>query len=985
LVSQDFFKFLLERGGNLFFKPVIGRAMKKILLAGIFLFVFCASLTLNAQWARTYGGSDFDRAFFIQQTSDGGYVAAGYTASDGAGISDFWVLKVSLAGIIEWQYTYGGSGDDVAYAVQETSDEGYIIAGYTYSFGAGESDCWILKLNSEGDIEWQYTYGGIGEDAAYAIQETSDGGYIVAGCTQFGSLTSDMWILKLTSEGDVEWQHIYGGTGDDKAYSVQETSEGGYIVAGSTQYLSTQYHDFWVLKLTSAGYFEWQRIYGGYGDDVAYFIQETSDEGYIVAGDSDSFGSNESELWILKLTSIGGVEWERIYGESDNDYLNSIQETSDEGYIVTGNTYSFGAGDSDILALKLSSEGNIEWQRTYGGSEEDVAYYIQETSDEGYIVAGYTDSFGAGESDFLLLKLFSDGDVSPACELVGSSDATVQNTSSIALYSNITAQPTSAQPQSTEVSPQETSASSNLLCEAQPTISGTVKTEAEIGLEGVTITFSGEQGTATTDSEGSYSHQVSYGWSGEATPSKTGYIFSPSSRTYNSLTSDQTEQDYTATVVYTISGSVKTGGGVGIEGVEITFSAGQGTATTNSEGSYSHLVIEGWSGDATPSKTCYTFSPSSRTYTNVVSDQSGQDYTGTMLTYTISGTIIVAASAAPLSGVVMEGLPGSPTTDASGYYEAIVDCGWSGTVTPTRTRYVFSPSSRTYDDLSSDQAGQDYDAYPGWIISGSVKTEADEGIAGVEIAFSGVETTATTSADGSYSATVIEGWSGDATPYKTCYNFSPSSRSYSDLASDQTNQDYTGSLIQYTLTIDAGEGGTTEPSPGSHDYDCGTLAEITATPNSGYDFSDWSGDVPSGYENDNPLIFTMNSDKSLTANFKRKPLWERLCFIATAAYNSPLHPHVRILRDFRDEYLLSSRQGRVLVNLYYKYSPPVAEFITKHKALKVMVRINLLPFVALSYSMLHFGPIITALTLLFIFLLPIFLIRFYRKKTRSIA
>jgi uncharacterized delta-60 repeat protein len=960
--------------------------MKRIILAGIFVFVFCGSLILNAQWARTYGGSDFDRAFFIQQTSDGGYVVAGYTASDGAGISDIWVLKLSLAGVIEWQHAYGGSGDDVAYAVQETSDEGYIVAGYTYSFGAGESDYWILKLTSEGEIEWEFTYGGIGDDAAYAIQETSDGGYIVAGHTHFfGAPTSDTWILKLTSEGDIEWQHIYGGTGDDKAYAVQETSEGGYIVAGSTQYLGALDHDFWVLKLTSAGFREWQRIYGGFGDDVAYSIQETSDEGYIVAGDTDSFGNKKSELWILKLTSLGNVEWESIYGGSADDYLNCIKETSDGGYIVTGNTYSFGAGDSDILAFKLSSLGNIEWQRTYGGSEEDAAYYIQDTNDGGYVVAGYTDSFGAGGSDFLLLKLFTDGDIDPACELVGSSDATVQDTSSFAVYTNIPPQLTGAQLQSTEIFPQETSATSNLLCEAQPTISGTVKTEGGIGIEGVTIAFSGEQGTATTGSDGSYSHSVSYGWSGTATPSKAGYIFSPSNITYTSLTSDQTDQDYTATVVYTISGSVKTGGGVGIEGVEITFSAGQGTTTTDSEGSYSHLVVEGWSGEATPSKTCYTFSPSSLTYTNVTSDQSNQDYTGTMLTYTISGTISVAASAAPLSGVVMGGLPGSPTTDASGYYEATVDCGWSGTVTPTMTRYVFSPTSRTYDDLGSDQAGQDFEAYPGWIISGLVKTAADEGIAGVVITFSGVETTATTSADGSYSATLIEGWSGDATPFKICYSFSPSSLSYSNLTSDQSNQDYTGARIQYTLTINSGGGGTTEPSPGSHDYDCGRLVEITATADSGYEFSNWSGDVPSGYENDNPLIFTMESDNSITANFSRIPLWDRLCFIATAAYDSPLHPHVRILRDFRDKYLMPSKLGRTLVNLYYKYSPFAAEFITKNTALRIAVRVNLLPFVALSYSMLHFGPVVTAAMLLFILALPIFLVWSHRRKARSIA
>jgi len=143
--------------------------------------------------------------------------------------------------------------------------------------------------------------------------------------------------------------------------------------------------------------------------------------------------------------------------------------------------------------------------------------------------------------------------------------------------------------------------------------------------------------------------------------------------------------------------------------------------------------------------------------------------------------------------------------------------------------------------------------------------------------------------------------------------------------------------------------------------------------------------VPSGYENDNPLIFTMISDRSITANFKRIPFWERLCFIATAAYDSPLHPHVGILRDFRDTYLLPSRLGRTLVDLYYKYSPSAAELIAKNKALRIMVRINLLPLVAFSYSMLHFGPVITAVMLLLIFLIPIFLIRFQRRKTRSSA
>jgi hypothetical protein len=181
------------------------------------------------------------------------------------------------------------------------------------------------------------------------------------------------------------------------------------------------------------------------------------------------------------------------------------------------------------------------------------------------------------------------------------------------------------------------------------------------------------------------------------------------------------------------------------------------------------------------------------------------------------------------------------------------------------------------------------------------------------------------------------------------------------------------------------EGGTAQPSQGSYDYDCGALVEITANPNNNYEFTGWSGDVPLGYENDNPLIFTIMSDVSLTASFRKIPFWERLCFIATAAYDSPVHPHVKILRDFRDAFLVPNKLGRALVNLYYTYSPIVADLISKNKALRIMVRVNLLPLVAFSYSMLHFGPVITALLLLLIFVLPIYLARLYRKKARSIA
>jgi uncharacterized repeat protein (TIGR02543 family) len=271
----------------------------------------------------------------------------------------------------------------------------------------------------------------------------------------------------------------------------------------------------------------------------------------------------------------------------------------------------------------------------------------------------------------------------------------------------------------------------------------------------------------------------------------------------------------------------------------------------------------------------------------------------------------------------------------------------------------------------------------------SIKIQAAGGLSGVVMG--GLPGNPTTDASGNYSGTVDYRWSGTVTPSKAGYSFNPSSRTYSNVTSDQLDQNYTASIIKYTLTISAGSGGTTEPAAGSYTYDSGTQVSVRAIPNSGYQFSGWSGDA-SGTTN--PITITMDSNKSITANFsktdgggdtegdgdsgKKSP-----CFIATAAYGSPLHPHLDVLRDFRDKYLIPTKVGRAFVNLYYKYSPFAADLIAKHKALKVVVRVSLLPLVAFSYSLLHFGPIITAVMPLFIFGLPIFLTLFFRRKMRQ--
>ncbi|NQT81047.1 MAG: hypothetical protein HQ555_11740 [Candidatus Aminicenantes bacterium] len=464
-----------------------------------------------------------------------------------------------------------------------------------------------------------------------------------------------MFFLAFTSflSLHAQWARTYGGIDHEVVYSIQQTSDGGYIVAGETSSFGAGGRDIWILKLSSTGVIEWQRTYGGIDNEYVLSIQQTSNGGYIIAGYTYSFGAGTYDIWVFKLSSTGAIEWQRTYGGSSGDGATSIQQTSDGGYIVAGWTFSFGAGGDDAWVLKLSSAGDVEWQRTYGGSALEAAWSIQQTSDGGYIVAGFTYSFSAGEDDFFVLKLYPDGDIDPSCGLIGSSYASVISTYVSPGNTNVTPSTTSVTPSTTSVTPQNTYASVTLLCEAP----------------------------------------------------------------------------------------------------------------------------------------------------------------------------------------------------------------------------------------------------------------------------------------------------------------------------------------KYTLTMSTTTGGTTDPAQGSHTYYDRTEVTMTAFSVRGYEFRGWKGSVSS---TNNPITITMNSDKSVQAIFRLLPEEEEgmkePCFIATAAYGSPLHPHIDILRDFRDKYLMPTKLGRTLVNLYYKYSPSVANLIANNKALKLIVRNQLVPFVAFSYMGVRFGLIVTTIVLVLILAIPVFSISFYRRK-----
>ena len=432
-------------------KPVI-----LIVLAVLTVLFFSSGGALADQWLKTYGGAGNDKASAVQQTTDAGYILAGSTDSFGAGSLDIWVLKLDISGNIEWQKTYGGSGDDEASSIQQTVDGGYIVAGYTTSFGAGKKDVWILKLDKDGNVQWQNTYGGTEDDEAFSIQQTADGGYVVAGYTSsFGAGEMDVWVLKLHNDGQVEWQNSYGGSGNDVAYAIQQTSDGGYIVAGSTDSFGKGMRDMWVLKLDEGGNVDWQKTYGEIGDDEANSVQQTSDGGYIVAGWTNSYSATVKP-WILKLDSDGVIQSQLVLDASGagDDKIYSIRQTSDGGYVLAGSTDSYGLGKKDTWIIKFYPDGTMH-QTLFGGTDDDEAFSIQETMDHGYAVAGWTHSFGAGNYDAWAFKLDSKLDIT-GCSVIGNSFASAANTQISGVGTSSTPQDTGALPQASSVTPGNT-------------------------------------------------------------------------------------------------------------------------------------------------------------------------------------------------------------------------------------------------------------------------------------------------------------------------------------------------------------------------------------------------------------------------------------------------------------------------------------------------------------------------------------------------
>jgi len=356
-------------------------------------------------WNMTFGGSNNDVARSILQTSDGGYIIAGWTNSVGTGQSDFWLVKTDASGAMMWNKTYGGAGKDEAYSVQPTSDGGYIIAGNTESFTAGLTDFWLVKTYADGAIQWSKAYGGLESESGYSVRQTRDGGYVIAGYTDtFGAGSSDFWLVKTDSGGSLQWNKTYGGTGLDLSFSVFQTIDGGYIIAGETTSLGAGNSDFWLVKTDSMGTAQWSKTYGGTNYDTARSVLQTTDGEYVVAGWTNSYGAGGSDFWLIKTDGLENQLWSQTYGDTFDEEAYSVQQTLDGGYVVAGATTSYGLGGWDFWWVKTDAIGVMRWNQANGGSADEKAYAIHHTSDGGYILAGSTASYGAGLADFWVTK-----------------------------------------------------------------------------------------------------------------------------------------------------------------------------------------------------------------------------------------------------------------------------------------------------------------------------------------------------------------------------------------------------------------------------------------------------------------------------------------------------------------------------------------------------------------------------------------------------
>jgi Secretion system C-terminal sorting domain len=392
--------------------------MKKILIPTLFGLLLISNASAQTTFQKVFGGTASDEGKSIRQTPDGGYIVAGTTTSYGSGGRDVLVIKTNSLGDTTWTKTYGdANGNEYGYCIQLTNDGGYIVSGSYQDFIIGEEDIYLLKLNSNGDTTWTRTYGGNGLEQGFYVQQTSDGGYIITGQTPaFGAGAFDVYLVKLLANGNIAWTKTYGGIGSEYGTAVQQTSDGGYMITGSNDNnFGFGASDFYLVKTDPTGNHIWSKTYGNTGFQEGVSVKQTTDGGYIVAGTSENtLGPLGPDMCLIKTNSAGDTLWSKLYGGTMIDECYDVQQTADGGYVLVGKSFSFSTnGDYDVYVVKVNNQGVVQWSKTYGGSttnHNEIGYSIQQTTDKGFIIAGESlYGFGVGLRNVYMVKTDSLG------------------------------------------------------------------------------------------------------------------------------------------------------------------------------------------------------------------------------------------------------------------------------------------------------------------------------------------------------------------------------------------------------------------------------------------------------------------------------------------------------------------------------------------------------------------------------------------------
>ncbi|MDB4292902.1 hypothetical protein N9954_05790 [Maribacter sp.] len=410
-------------------------------------------------WVKNFGGSGEETAQAIITTVDGGYAILGFSNStDGdlvaktTAVNDYWLLKLDAAGNLQWNKTYGGSKDDRGQSLVQTADGGFALTGYAMSsdgdgsLNNGFHDNWVIRLDSQGELIWEKSFGFSGHDHSYDIIETADGGLFFSGFLDITSAQSDgytekgsvaatahgvgeFWGTKLDAQGNIEWRKFFGGTSNDRSHAVVQSDDGGFVLSGFSESddfdikNSRGSYDFWVVKINGQGELLWQNSYGGTGIDISYDIVKTADKSYVVVGhtfsDDADIAKNhgESDVWMIKIDDSGNLVWEQNFGGGAFDAAQSVALSSDGGFIISGNSKSTAkdvtanAGENDIWLIKTDANGKMVWQKTFGGDGLDYGFDALERDDKSILLVGEsasTDFLGLqnkGKTDLVVIKL----------------------------------------------------------------------------------------------------------------------------------------------------------------------------------------------------------------------------------------------------------------------------------------------------------------------------------------------------------------------------------------------------------------------------------------------------------------------------------------------------------------------------------------------------------------------------------------------------